>query len=57
MKLDFEGSGPAYKSYMGAAVYCIFWSMLIVFFYNKLLIMINDNQITVTTNVFEGGID
>ena len=57
MKVDFEGSGPAYKSYMGAAVYYIFWCMLVLFFFSKLSILINDGQITVTTNVIEGGID
>ena len=57
MKVDFEGSGPAYKSYMGATVYYIFWFMLVFFFASKLSILISDGQITVTTNVIEGGID
>ena len=57
MKIDFEGSGPAYKSYMGATVYYIFWCMLVLFFASKLSILIDDGQITVTTNVIEGGID
>ena len=42
MKVDFEGSGPAYKSYMGATVYYIFWCMLVLFFFSKLAILIND---------------
>ena len=57
MKVDFEGSGPAYKSYMGATIYYIFWCMLVLFFFSKLSILINDDQITVTTNVIEGGIE
>ena len=57
MKLDFEGSGPAYKSYMGAAVSVIFSVMVTIFFFSKLMILIDDSHTTITTNLIVGGLD
>lgn len=57
MKLDFEGSGPAYKSYMGAAVSIIFTVMVTIFFFSKLMILVDDSHTTITTNLIVGGLD
>ena len=41
MKVDFEGAGPAYKSYMGAAVSIIFIVLSSIFLYSKFMILVN----------------
>ena len=53
MKVDFEGAGPAYKSYMGAAVSIIFIVISIIFLISKILILVNNSQVIITSKVLE----
>ena len=41
MKIDFDGAGPAYKSYAGAATSIMFIALSSVFLYSKILILAN----------------
>ena len=41
MKVDFDGAGPAYKSYMGAAVSITFIVLSSIFLYSKILVLYN----------------
>ena len=45
MKVDFEGNGPAYKSYMGAAVSIAFIALSAIFLYSKILVLYNVSQV------------
>ena len=45
MKIDFDGSGPAYKSYMGAVVSIIFICLSSVFLFSKIMTLYNDSHI------------
>ena len=53
MKLDFEGSGPAYKSYMGATVSIIFIVISATFLFSKILILVNNSHIMITSKLLE----
>ena len=56
MKFDFEGTGPAYKSYMGAAVSIIFIVISTIFLYSKFLVLYNVSSVTVTSKLVEGAL-
>ena len=57
LKVDFEGTGPAYKSYMGAAVSILYIIMVTTFLWSKVTILVNSSQTVVTTNLIEGAVD
>ena len=41
MKVDFEGAGPAYKSYMGAVSSMMFIALSSIFLISKIMIIAN----------------
>lgn len=53
MKVDFEQAGPAYKSYMGAAVSIIFILLSATFLYKKLTVLVQNSHIMVTSKLLE----
>ena len=53
MKIDFESAGPAYKSYMGATVSIIFIVISAVFLFSKILILVNNSHIMITSKLLE----
>ena len=53
MKVDFEGAGPAYKSYMGATVSIIFIVISAIFLFSKILILVNNSHIMITSKLLE----
>ena len=57
MKLDFEGSGPAYKSYMGAFISSTYVFMVLIFLYSKLIILVEDSETRITSTLIESGLD
>ena len=57
MKVDFEGSGPAYKSYMGAVVSIIFIAISCFFLYSKVIVLVYDLQVTTMSVIKEHAID
>ena len=56
MKVDFEGLGPAYKSYMGAAVSMTYIFMVLFFLIHKLIILFEDSATSVTSTIVEHAI-
>ena len=57
MKVDFEGAGPAYKSYMGAVVSIIFIVLSATFLCSKILVLYNVTHVTVSSKLIEGAIN
>ena len=57
MKVDFEGSGPAYKSYMGATVSIIFIVISATFLLSKILILVNNSHVMITSKLLEDVIE
>ena len=53
MKIDFEGAGPAYKSYMGATVSIIFILISATFLMNKIVVLVTSSQIMIMSKVLE----
>ena len=53
MKVDFEGLGPAYKSYMGACVSIIFIIITLIFFYVKCMTLYNRSHVEITSALAE----
>ena len=51
MKVDFEGAGPAYKSYMGATVSIIFILISATFLMNKIVVLVTSSQIMIMSKV------
>ena len=56
LKVDFDGLGPAYKSYMGAAVSVTYVLMVCIFLFHKLLILFDDSATRVTSRIVENAI-
>ena len=54
LKINFEGAGGAYMSYMGAFVSIVFIVISSIFLYSKILIMYNVSQVTIISNEVEG---
>lgn len=57
MKIDFEGAGGAYQSYMGAFVSIVFVVISAIFLYSKIMVMYHITQVTVISNTVEGAYD
>ena len=53
MKVDFEGAGPAYKSYMGATVSIIFIILSVGFLYKKVGVLANSSHMIITSKILE----
>ena len=56
MKVDFEGSGPAYKSYMGACVSITFIVLSSIFLYIKISTIYNDSHVSIFSTIAEGAL-
>ena len=54
MKIDFEGAGSTYQSYMGATVSVIFFSISAIFLFSKIMVLYNTSSVTVINNFTEG---
>ena len=54
MKIDFEGAGGAYQSYMGAFVSIVFILISAIFLYSKIMVMLHVSQVTIISNLVEG---
>ena len=57
MKIEFEGAGGAYQSYMGALLSILFILLSASFLYSKALVLLHNTAVTVTTNLKRGDID
>ena len=57
MRIDFEGTGPAYKSYMGAIVSISFILISAIFLFSKIMTLYNHSSITIMSVIDEGAID
>ena len=53
LKIDFEGQGAAYKSYMGAFISIVFIVITLAFFYIKCLTLYNSSHIVTTDTLAE----
>ena len=57
LKINFEGAGGAYQSYMGAFVSIVFIVISAIFLYSKIMVMHHITQVTVISNTVEGAYD
>ena len=56
IKIDFEGAGPGYKSYMGAFVSIVYIILVSVFLYSKCATLYNDTDINIKSTLLENSI-
>lgn len=56
IKIDFDGAGPGYKSYMGAFVSIVYIILVSVFLYSKCATLYHDTAINIKSTLVENGI-
>ena len=56
-KIDFDGNGPGYKSYMGACISILYIIMVCVFLYSKCATWLADSSIKINMTMIDGMID
>lgn len=57
LKVDFDGTGPAYKSYMGAVVSILYTLLSATYLYLKIVTLSNGNHVDITNTIAESVID